>query len=195
MKRKISVTTGTRAEYGLLRPILNEIKKNPNLELILIVTGMHLSKKHGNTIDIIKKEGFKISSKFEMIPKKDEPYDMATTLGHGIINFSKIFKKMKPDINLILGDRDEVFASAIAASHMNIPNAHIHGGDKTKGNIDEYIRHAITKISNIHFAVSKQSMERIIQMGENPSHVFFTGSPGIDEIKNGKISTKNTLEK
>ena len=81
---------------------------------------MHLSKKHGNTIDIIKKEGFKISSKFEMIPKKDEPYDMATTLGHGIINFSKIFKKMKPDINLILGDRDEVFASAIAASHMNI---------------------------------------------------------------------------
>tara|TARA_B100000029_G_scaffold342926_1_gene335310 strand:- start:7141 stop:8283 length:1143 start_codon:yes stop_codon:yes gene_type:complete len=195
MKRKICVTTGTRAEYGLLRPILNEIKKSPNLELILIVTGMHLSKKHGNTIDIIKKDGFKISSKFEMIPKKDDPYDMATTLGHGIINFSKIFKKMKPDINLILGDRDEVFASAIAASHMNIPNAHIHGGDKTKGNIDEYIRHAITKLSNIHFAVSQKSMKRIIQMGENPSHVFFTGSPGIDEIKDGKISSKNTLEK
>ena len=195
MKRKICVTTGTRAEYGLLRPILNEIKKNPNLELILIVTGMHLSKKHGNTIDIIKKEGFKISSKFEMIPKKDDPYDMATALGHGIINFSKTFKKMKPDINLILGDRDEVFASAIAASHMNIPNAHIHGGDKTKGNIDEYIRHAITKLSNIHFAVSQKSMKRIIQMGENPSHVFFSGSPGIDEIKNGKISSKNTLEK
>ena len=195
MKRKISVTTGTRAEYGLLRPILNEIKKNPNLELILIVTGMHLSKKHGNTIETIKKEGFKITSKFEMISKKDEPYDMATTLGNGIINFSKIFKKMKPDINLILGDRDEVFASAIAASHMNIPNAHIHGGDKTKGNIDEYIRHAITKLSNIHFAVSKKSMQRILQMGENPSYVFFTGSPGIDEIKNGKISTKNFLEK
>ena len=189
------MTTGTRADYGLLRPILYEIKKSKNLELILIVTGMHLSKKYGNTISIIKKDGFKISSKFEMISKNDDPYDMALVLGHGIIKFSKVFKKYKPDINLILGDRDEVFASTIAASHMNIPNAHIHGGDKTKGNIDEYIRHAITKLSNIHFAVSQKSMKRIIKMGENPSRVFLTGSPSIDEIKNGKISTKNKLKK
>ena len=195
MKRKILVTTGTRAEYGLLRPVLHEIKRSKKLDLCLIVTGMHLSTKHGKTIDLIRKDGFKISDKFSMMPKDDTLYDMSVTLGKGIGNFSRIFKKFKPDINLILGDRDESFASAIAAFHMNIPNAHIHGGDKTMGGIDEYIRHAITKLSNIHFAASHESMKRIIKMGENKNFVFFTGSPGIDEIKSGRITGKNKLKK
>lgn len=195
IKRKISVTTGTRAEYGLLRSVLTEMKKNTNIDLCLIVTGMHLSQKHGKTINLIKKDGFKISYQFPMIPKKDTSYHMAKSLGEGIVNFSSVFRKFNPDINLILGDRDEAFASSIAAFHMNIPNAHIHGGDKTMGGIDEYIRHAITKISNIHFAASKISRERIIKMGENKNFVYFTGSPGIDEIVKSKISSKNKLEK
>jgi UDP-hydrolysing UDP-N-acetyl-D-glucosamine 2-epimerase len=164
------------------------------LELNLIVAGMHLSKTHGSSIKEIQKDGFKISSKVNMIPQGNSSYSMSKALGEGIIKFSEIFRKLKPDINLILGDRDEAFASALAASHMNIPNAHIHGGDRTMAGIDEYIRHAITKISNIHFAATAKSKERIIRLGENPKYVFFTGSPSIDEIKNKKISTKNQLK-
>jgi len=193
--RRITVTTGTRAEYGILRPVLREIVKSRNLELFLIVAGMHLSSKFGKTIEEIKHDGFKINAKVNMIPKNDTPYAMATSLGNGVVKFAKIFKKIKPDINLVLGDRDETFSSALAASHMNIPNAHIHGGDKTRAGIDEYNRHTITKISNIHFPATKKSMERILRMGENPKYVFLTGSPSIDEVTKNKITSKKNLEK
>jgi UDP-N-acetylglucosamine 2-epimerase (non-hydrolysing)/GDP/UDP-N,N'-diacetylbacillosamine 2-epimerase (hydrolysing) len=195
MKRKITVTTGTRADYGILRPVLKKIKSNPMLKLNLIITGMHLSSKYGKTIDEIKKDGFSITNTINFLPKKDTNYDMSLAIGQGIISFSKIFEKIKPDVNLLMGDRDEMLASAIAAYHMNIPNAHIHGGDRSKGGIDEYNRHAITKISNIHFAASKKSYERILKMGENPKYVFLTGSPSIDEIKDKKITSKKLLEK
>lgn len=194
MKKKISVTTGTRADYGLLRPVLKEISTSRKLDLYLIVTGMHLSKKFGYTINEIKKDGFRICATPDILPKEDSMYAMAKTLGEGVIQFSKIFKKIKPDINLVLGDRDEMLASALAASHMNIINAHIHGGEKS-GGIDEYNRHAITKLSNIHFAVTEKSKERIIKMGENPKYVIFTGSPSIDEVVNKKITKKDALEK
>jgi len=193
-KRKISVTTGTRSEFGLLRPVLKEIVNSKKLDLFLIVAGMHLSKKHGHTIDEIKKDGFRIYAKVDMIPKGNSPYNMARELGVGIIKFSEVFRKLKPDINLILGDRDEPLASALAASHMNIPNSHIHGGEVSEG-IDEYNRHAITKISSIHFAVTEKSRRRIIRMGENPRRVILTGSPAIDEVVRGKITDKKTLEK
>jgi len=120
---------------------------------------------------------------------------MSINLAKGIEQFSKIFRKIPPDINLVLGDRDEMLASSIAAYHMNIPNAHIHGGDKSKGGIDEYTRHAITKISNIHFAATKKSYARIIKMGEEPKYVFHTGSPSIDEVLTNKITSKIALEK
>jgi len=194
MKRIISVTTGTRADYGLLRPLLHLISKSTKLELKLIVAGMHLSKKHGMTINEIKKDGFKINGLVKMIPLHNYPFDMSIALGNGIIGFSRIFKKIKPDINLVLGDRDEALASSLAASHMNIVNAHIHGGERTHG-IDEYNRHAITKISNIHFAVTKNSKERILKLGENPKFVKFTGSPSIDEIRLGNFKNKQFLEK
>jgi len=194
MKRRILVTTGTRADYGFLRPVLKKIKQNKKLKLLLVVTGSHLSKKHGYTINEIKKDGFKISTKIKMIPYNDDNYSMAIELGKGIITFSKCFRKLKPDINLILGDRDEMLASALAASHMNIINAHIHGGD-ISGGLDEYNRHAITKISNIHFTGTQKSKTRIIKMGEDPKYVFFTGSPSIDEIVNNKITSKQELEK
>ena len=194
MKRKISITTGTRAEYGILREILNQIKNSRHLELYLIVTGMHLDKKYGKTINEIKKDGFVIYSSFGMLSKNDSNYFMAKNLGVGIDKFARIFNKLKPDINIIFGDRDESLASALAAYHLNIPNAHIHGGEISQG-IDEYNRHAITKISNIHFAATKKSKERIIKMGENRRNVILTGSPSIDEIKMSKISSKHELEK
>jgi len=195
MKRKITVTTGTRAEYGFFRPILKKIVKNSKFQLYLIVTGTHLSKKHGYSISEIKNDGFKVYVQFDMLPKGNTNYHMSIALAKGVIHFSKIFQKIKPDINLILGDRDEMLGSALAAYHMNIPNAHIHGGDKSQGGIDEYTRHAITKISNIHFASTQKSFQRIIKMGENPKNVFHSGSPGIDEIVSNKITSKKDLEK
>ncbi len=195
MKRKIAITTGTRAEYGIIRPVLETISKSKRLDPFIIVTGMHLSKKYGMTINEIKKDGFRIYSSFDMLPKDDSNYSMSKALGEGIVSFTKIFYKLKPDINLILGDRDEMLASALAAYHLNIPNAHIHGGDKSQGGIDEYNRHAITKISNIHFAATLKSKERILKMGENPKFVFHTGSPSIDEIMKKQITPKKSLEK
>ncbi len=195
MKRRISVTTGSRAEYGILRPVLQEIQSSKKLQLYLIVSGMHLSKKHGLTINEIKDDGFSIYATVDMMPKGNSTYYMSIALGKGIVEFSKVFKKLKPDINLVLGDRDEVLASTIAAYHMNIPNAHIHGGDRSKGGIDEYNRHAITKMSNIHFAATRTSYDRIIKMGENPKMVFLTGSPSIDDIAKNKITSRLNLAK
>ncbi|MEX0764792.1 MAG: UDP-N-acetylglucosamine 2-epimerase [Nitrosopumilaceae archaeon] len=194
MKRKITVTTGTRAEYGMLRPVLHALFASKKLDPYLIVAGMHLSKKYGMTINEIKKDGFKIFARVDMVPKGDSTFFMSKSLGEGILRFSEIFRKLKPDINLILGDRDEALASALTASHMNIPNAHIHGGDRTQAGVDEYNRHAITKISNIHFTATKKSRERIIKMGENPKYVFLTGSPSIDEAITN-ITDKKILEK
>jgi len=194
MKKKILVSTGARSEYGILRPLLKEIQKSKKLKLILIVTGSHLSKKHGYTINEIKKDGFKIDSIIRLSHFRDKNVDVSTTIGDYVINFSKIFQKFKPDINFIIGDRDEMLASAIAASHMNIINAHLAGGDKS-GGIDEYNRHAITKLSNIHFANTVNSKKRIIRMGEDPKYVFLTGSPVIDDIFSKKITEKSALEK
>ena len=192
-KKKILVTTGTRAEYGILRPLLRELENNSKIELILVVTGSHLSKKYGYTINEIKKDGFKINAKVKIIPKTLDKKNLTKEIGNGIIQFTKIFSKFEPDINIVFDDRDEMFASAVAAAHMNIINAHIAGGDKS-GGIDEYNRHAITKLSNIHFTNTKRSKERIIKMGENPKFIFNTGSLAMDEIKKN-ISTKIDIEK
>jgi len=194
MRRKILVTTGTRAEYGILRKLLQEIKNSKKLELILVVTGSHLLKKHGYTVQEIREDGFKINAKIKIELKNDNAFSGTVALGKSIMDFAKIFKKFKPDINVVLGDRDEMLASAIAAAHMNIPNAHIHGGD-ISGGLDEYNRHAITKLSNIHFTATKKSKERVIKMGEDPKFVFLTGSPSIDVIMKEEITGKNVLEK
>lgn len=193
MKKKILVTTSNRADYGILRHLLEKIQKSKKLELFLVVTGSHLSKKYGLTINEIKKDGFEIFSTMSMIPKNDILYFTSQTLGEGVIGFSKIFNKLKPDANVVFGDRDEMLASALAAYHMNIPNIHIAGGD-ISGGIDEYNRHAITKISNIHFPATKKSMMRIIKMGEEPKNVILTGSLSIDELANNKVTPKKVLE-
>ena len=129
MKRLIAVTTGTRAEYGILRPLLHEINQNKKLGLLLVVTGSHLSKDHGMSIKEIINDGFKITIKINMKQNGNDPIDSTISIGNAISDFAKFFRKFKPDINVVLGDRSEMFASAIAAYQMNIPNAHIHGGD------------------------------------------------------------------
>lgn len=193
-KIKIAITTGTRAEYGIIRPLLYKINHSKKLHLVLIVTGSHLSKNHGNTIKEIKNDGFKIDAKINMVPKKDNGYHVAISIGKGIIQFSECFKKLKPDLNIIIGDRYEMLSSAIAAYHQNILNAHIHGGDKS-GGLDEYTRHAITKISNIHFAATKKSADRIKRMGEDPRYILQTGSLALDEILERKISSLDEINK
>ena len=194
MRKKITVTTGSRAEYGILRSLMYEINHNKNFELLLVVTGSHLSKNHGMTIKEIINDGFKISSKININPKGNESFDSTISIGKAVIEFAKFFKKSKPDINIILGDRNEMFASAIASYQMNIPNVHIHGGDKS-GGLDEYTRHAITKISNVHFTATKKSSQRIKKMGERSENIFHTGSLSIDEILNDNITKKQELEK
>lgn len=195
MRRKIVVITGSRSEYGILKPVLNNIIASEKLKLYLVVAGMHLLKKHGFTVNEIIKDGYNIHSKIKMSSEGDTNYDMAKRLGRGMIQFADVFKKIKPDMILILGDRDEALASAMVASHMNIPVAHIHGGDKSKAGIDEYNRHAITKMSNIHFTASRKSFQRVLNLGENPKFVFYTGSPGIDDIFQKNITNKKELEK
>ena len=191
-KKIVTVTTGTRADYGILRPLLKRINRSKNLELFLIVTGSHLSKNHGNTIQEIIKDGFNINTKINIVPKKDDSLNTSIAIGESIIKFSRYFNKIKPDFNIVFGDRYEMLSSTIAAYNQNILNVHIHGGDKS-GGLDEYTRHAITKMSNIHFPATVKSATRIKKMGENPNYIIKSGSLSIDEIIEKKISTLREL--
>lgn len=193
MKHKVCVVTGTRAEYGLLKPIIDHIKKHSKLDLALLVTGMHLLDKFGKTINEIEKDGHTINAAAEMYSSNDNtPADIAKAIGTGIINITKALATIKPDVMLILGDRAEAFAAAIAATYLEIPIMHIHGGDQSENgaHIDDIIRPTITKLAHIHCAATKNSAERILKVGENPNHVFITGSPAIDGIKENLLSKK-----
>lgn len=184
MKRKICVVTGTRAEYGLLKSIMHEIQSKQELELKIIVTGMHLLKKFGFTIEEIKKDGFRIDATVDMHIRGDSTSDMALSLGYGIIGMTQALKSIHPDILLVLGDRGEAFAATIAASYLNIVVAHIHGGDQGDGglHIDDKIRHAITKLAHIHFPATSLSAQRLEKMGEEKWRICLTGAPGLDAI-------------
>lgn len=183
MVRKIAVITGTRADYGLMRSTLRAIDSHQYLELVLIVTGMHLSHEFGHTIDDIKEDGFTVASEADLLLSGDSRTSMATSAGLGIIRLSQIFELTNPDILLIEGDRWEVLSGAIAASFMNIPVAHVSGGDITEGgSIDDSIRHSITKLSHIHFPGTPQSAERILNMGEEKLRIHMVGDPGNDLV-------------
>jgi UDP-N-acetylglucosamine 2-epimerase (non-hydrolysing)/GDP/UDP-N,N'-diacetylbacillosamine 2-epimerase (hydrolysing) len=182
MKRKIAVVTGTRAEYGLLCPVLKAIEARPNLQLFLVVTGMHLSHEFGYTAKEIERDGFSIEARIDMLLSSDTTEAMAKSIGLGIIGFSQTWEQLKPDVILVLGDRVEPLAAAIAGAYMNIPLAHIHGGDRTRGGLDESARHAITKFAHIHFPATKKSADRIVKMGEDEWRVHVVGSPALDII-------------
>ncbi len=174
--RKIAVLTGTRADYGLLKPIMKKIKDTEDLELQLIVTGMHLQEKFGYTINEIIQDGFNVTAKVEQIS-----------------GIKIALEKIKPDFLIVLGDRYEMLVATIAAAYMNIPIAHIHGGD-ISGHIDEPARHAITKFTHLHFPATEQSAKRILRMGEEPWRINIVGAPCMDTILNEKLLTKQELE-
>jgi UDP-hydrolysing UDP-N-acetyl-D-glucosamine 2-epimerase len=195
MARKICVVTGTRAEYGILKPVMEAVKKSPTLELSVIVTGMHLAQQFGYTLREIEEDGFKIDAKVDMLLSGDTGTAMAKSIGNGIISSAQALDILKPDIILILGDRTEPLAVAIAGAYMNIPIAHIHGGDSAKAGLDEYARHAITKLAHIHFPATEKSAERIIKMGEDSSNVFVVGAPGLDSILNKELIEPEKIAK
>ena len=194
-KRKICVVTGSRAEYGLLCPILIKIQESNKLELQLISTSSHHSTEYGLTYKHIENDGFTIDDKINNLFPSDSNSSIVKSTAKATALLSDTFDRLEPDIVLLLGDRYETHAAATAAMLMNIPIAHIHGGEVTEGAVDEQIRHSITKMSYLHFCSTETYRQRVIQMGEDPARVFYSGAPGIDNIKNLKLLTKNKLEK
>jgi len=193
-KIKICVVTGTRAEYGLLYWLMKEIEADKELQLQLIVTGMHLSSEFGLTYKEIEKE-FKIDKKIEMLLSSDTSIGVSKSMGLAQISFAEVYEELKPDIVVVLGDRYEIFSATSAAMIAKIPIAHLHGGETTEGAFDELIRHSITKMSHLHFTATKEYKNRVIQLGEHPSRVFNVGGMGIENIKRLKLLTRDEFEK
>ncbi|MBS1660112.1 MAG: UDP-N-acetylglucosamine 2-epimerase (hydrolyzing) [Bacteroidetes bacterium] len=190
----ICVVTGSRAEYGLLYPLMRLIKKKAGVNLQLIVTGMHLSPEFGLTFKQIESDGFTIHEKIEMLLSADTDAAITKSTGLGLISFAGAFQRLKPDWVVILGDRFESFAAAIAAHLAGLPIAHLHGGELTEGATDDAMRHAITKMSYLHFTSTESYRKRVIQLGEDPKRVFNTGAIGLDNIKGLKLLSKKKLE-
>lgn len=193
-KRKICVITGTRAEYGLLYWLMKEIREDKDLELQLIVTGMHLSPEFGLTYKEIEKE-FKIDKKIEMLLSSDTNIGISKSMGLAQISLSEAYEELKPDILVVLGDRYEIFSAVSAAMIARLPIAHLHGGETTEGAFDEAIRHSITKMSHLHFTATNEYENRVIQLGENPDRVFNVGGMGIENIKRLELLSKDEFEK
>ncbi|MDA9030971.1 UDP-N-acetylglucosamine 2-epimerase [Candidatus Pseudothioglobus singularis] len=194
MKPKICVVSGSRAEYGLLKNILLPLEDSNILDKYFIVTGSHLSARHGETINEIRNDNITINEEISILKNDDRPGTITSAISDAIKFFSRSFEKLDPDLVLILGDRYEIFAVAIAAMINNIPIAHIHGGESTEAAIDESIRHSITKMSYFHFVAADEYKKRVIQLGENPNRVFLVGGLGIDSIKNNNFYSKEELE-
>lgn len=192
--RKICVVTGTRAEYGLLRWVMQGIKDDPELTLQIIATGMHLSPEFGLTYREIEQDGFRIDRKIEMLTSSDTSVGIAKSMGLGLIGFADALTELNPDLIIVLGDRFEIFAAVSAALVARIPVAHIHGGEATEGLIDEAFRHSITKMSHLHFVAAEEYRRRVIQLGEQPDHVFLVGGLGIDNISRLKLLDRAELE-
>lgn len=193
--KRIGIMTGTRAEYGLLKSLMQEINKDNDLELYLIVSGMHLSPEFGMTYKEIEEDGFEINAKVEMLLSSDSPAGISKSIGLGVIGFADEFQRADLDMLILLGDRYEALSAAISAMVMRIPIAHLHGGELTEGAIDEGIRHSITKMSYLHFTSTEQYRNRVIQLGENPERVFYVGALGVENIKKINLMTKEELER
>lgn len=192
--RKICVITGTRADYGLLRWVMQGIKDDSDLDLQIIATGMHLSPEFGLTYREIEEDGFQIDRKIEILTSSDTSVGIAKSMGLGLIGFADALDELKPDLIVVLGDRFEIFAAVSAALVARIPVAHIHGGEATEGAFDESLRHSITKMSHLHFVAAEEYRRRVIQLGERPESVFLVGGLGVDNIKRTKLLTRSELE-
>lgn len=193
--KKICVITGSRAEYGLLRKLIKILDVSELFQLQLIVTGSHLSKKFGETINEVEGDGFKINSKIDINLVSDTPIGISKSTSIGLSGFAGEFELLNPDMILVLGDRFEILSAVIAAMFARIPIAHIHGGELTEGAIDDAIRHSITKFSHLHFVGNEVYRKRVIQLGEKPERVFNVGGLGVDAINDINLIPKNKLEK
>ena len=180
--RKVCVVTGSRAEYGLLAPVMAALAVAPDFELQVVAAAMHLSPEFGMTVRAIEADGFPVHARVEMLLSSDTAVGASKSLGLGVMGFAEAFERLAPELVLVLGDRYEILAAAQAALLARIPLAHIAGGDVTEGAVDESIRHAVTKMAHLHFATNAQAARRIRRLGENPAHVWVAGSPGVDAL-------------
>ena len=194
MRKKICVVSATRAEYGILKPLIMELKKRIEWETQVIITGAHLVEKLGNTYREAEQDGIEIYAKIPINTDGNTDYDISLIMANALIGFGKYFQEEKPDLLFVLGDRTEILAICAAAVNAHIPIAHLHGGELTGGLIDDYIRHAVTKMSYLHFASTKEYRRRIIQMGEEPGRVFNVGALGVENILKEELLSREELE-
>jgi GDP/UDP-N,N'-diacetylbacillosamine 2-epimerase (hydrolysing) len=191
--RRITYITGTRADYGLFSQTLRQLEEHPDLELELIVTAMHLAPEFGNTVQIVENDGFKIAGRVETLLTGDTGASMARAVGLGILGMTQSLETTRSDVLIVLGDRGEMLAGAIAAAHLNIAVAHVHGGE-VSGTIDESVRHAITRFAHIHFPSTLENAERLAKMGEDPARIHLVGAPGIDYLRTTEPMDRSELE-
>jgi UDP-hydrolysing UDP-N-acetyl-D-glucosamine 2-epimerase len=192
--RTIGIVTVARSDYGIYLPILRKIQADPELSLHLIVSGMHLSPEFGLTVQMIESDGFPIGERVEMLLSLDSPEGIAKSIGMGMIGFAQAFGRFRPDVLVVLGDRFEMYAAAVAALPFKIPVAHIHGGEITLGAIDDALRHSMTKLSHLHFASTQEYARRLRQMGEEPWRITVSGAPGLDNIPAIRLLSPEDLE-
>lgn len=192
--KKICVFTGTRADYGLLKPLLDEIERDSGLQLQLLVSGMHLSAEFGNTFELIEKDGFCIAAKVPNLTDDDSAIGTCQAIGRGVTGYAEAFAELKPDLLVLLGDRSEAFAAATAALVCHLPIAHLHGGETTQGAYDEAFRHSISKMSQLHFTATEEYRQRVIQLGEDPASVHNVGAIGLDYLDSGEFLDRAALE-
>ena len=193
--RSVAVVSVGRSDYGIYLPILRQIQTEPDLKLLLFVSGMHLSPRHGSTIHMIEADGFPVTEKVEMLSNSDSPVDIASAIGRGVIGFAQVYEHVPLDILVTLGDRFEMYSAVLAALPFNIPVAHIHGGEITKGAIDDALRHSMTKLSHLHFVSTQTYAKRVIQLGEEPWRVTVSGAPSLDNLETIKYLDRSTLQK
>ena len=192
--RTIGVVTVSRSDYGIYLPILRKVQADPELRLHLIVAGTHLSPEFGLTVKAIEADGFEIAERVEMLLSSDTPEGIVKSMGLGLIGFAQSYARFRPDILLVLGDRFEMHAAALAALPFRIPVAHIHGGEITQGATDDALRHSITKLSHLHFVATEEYARRVMQMGEEPWRVIVSGAPGLDNLKSVQYLSRQELE-
>lgn len=192
--RTICVVTGTRADYGLLQWVMDGIRRDPMLRLQVVATGTHLSQAFGMTSREIEADGFTIDRKLDILTADDTPVGVTQSIGQGVIAFAEAYAELKPDIVVLLGDRFEILAAATAALIAGVPVAHLHGVEITEGAFDDAIRHAVTKMSHLHFVAAEPYRRRVIQMGEAPVRVFLTGGLGVDTIRKTRLLDRESLE-
>lgn len=191
--KKVAVVTATRAEYGILTPLIKAINDDSELELDLIVTGTHLSEKHGYTKKFIEADGFPIAHEIPILENGNTPYDISITMANAIKGFAECFKNDRPDMIVILGDRTEMLGIASAATNERIPIAHLHGGEVTEGAVDDCVRHALSKMSYLHFTSTEVYRKRVIQLGESPERVFFVGALSTENILKAPLKSESEI--